>query len=41
MVTFICNRGHGALVIDLAEERTLRLLSRAGLVPELRHTVLT
>lgn len=38
VVTFICSREPGeALVIDVAEERALRLLSGAGLVPELRH----
>ena len=38
VVTFICSRAPGeALVIDVAEERALRLLSGAGLVPELRH----
>ncbi len=38
VVTFICNREPGeALVIDLAEERALRLLNKNGLVPPLRH----
>jgi len=38
IVTFICSREpDDALVIDVAEERALRLLSGAGLVPELRH----
>jgi hypothetical protein len=38
IVTFICSRQPGdAVVIDVAEERALRLLSGAGLVPELRH----
>jgi hypothetical protein len=38
IVTFICSREpDDALVIDVAEERALRLLSVAGLVPELRH----
>lgn len=38
IVTFICSReADDALVIDVAEERALRLLSGAGLVPELRH----
>ena len=38
VVTFICNREPGeALVIDLAEERALRLLNEKGLVPPLRH----
>ena len=38
VVTFICGREPGdAVVIDAAEERAVRLLSRAGLVPGLRH----
>jgi hypothetical protein len=38
IVTFLCSREpDDALVIDVAEERALRLLSGAGLVPELRH----
>ena len=38
VVTFVVNRNPGkALVIDVAEERAVRLLARAGLVPELRH----
>jgi len=38
VVTFLCNREpHDAVVIDVAEARALRLLSDAGLVPELRH----
>jgi hypothetical protein len=38
IVTFICSREpDDALVVDVAEERALRLLSGAGLVPELRH----
>jgi hypothetical protein len=38
VVTFVCSREPGeALVIDVAEERALRLLSGAGLLPELRH----
>ena len=38
VVTFVVNRTPGeALVIDVAEERAVRLLARAGLVPELRH----
>jgi hypothetical protein len=38
VVTFICGHDAGdALVIDAAEERAVRLLSRAGLVPRLRH----
>jgi hypothetical protein len=38
VVTFLCNREpHDAVVIDVAEARALRMLSAAGLVPELRH----
>lgn len=38
VVTFICSREAGeAVVVDVAEERALRLLSSAGLLPELRH----
>lgn len=38
VVTYICRRSSGdAIVIDLAQERALRLLSGAGLVPGLRH----
>jgi hypothetical protein len=38
IVTFICSREpDDALVIDVAEERALRLLSASGLVPGLRH----
>jgi hypothetical protein len=38
LVTFICSREPGeAVVIDVAEERTLRLLSDSGLVPPVRH----
>ena len=38
LVTFICSREPGeAGVIDVAEERTLRLLSDSGLVPPVRH----
>ncbi|CAB4917581.1 MAG: hypothetical protein CK520_02715 [Actinobacteria bacterium] len=38
VVTFICNREPGdALIIDADEERAVRALARAGLVPELRH----
>ncbi|HET9077269.1 MAG TPA: hypothetical protein VFN68_10065 [Acidimicrobiales bacterium] len=40
VVTFICEREpDDAIVIDVAEERALRLLGRAGLVPPLRHQV--
>ena len=38
VVTFVCDRRAGeAVVIDVAEARAIRLLSRGGLVPELRH----
>lgn len=38
LVTFICSRtADDAVVVDVAEVRALRLLSNAGLVPELRH----
>lgn len=38
VVTFICNRDpDGAVVIDVAEARAVRLLSEAGLVPRLRQ----
>lgn len=38
VVSFICGREpDDALVIDVAEERAVRLLGRAGLVPQLRH----
>jgi hypothetical protein len=38
LVTFICDREpDDAIVIDVAEERAIRLLGRSGLVPPLRH----
>jgi hypothetical protein len=38
VVTFITSREPGdALVIDVAEERAVRALQRAGLLPDLRH----
>lgn len=38
VVTFLCGREPDeAVVIDVAEVRAVRLLSQAGLVPELRH----
>lgn len=38
VVTFICDREpDDAVVIDVAEARAIRMLSEAGLVPELRH----
>jgi hypothetical protein len=42
VVTYICRRDpDDALIIDAAEERVVRLLGRAGLVPRLRHQVRT
>jgi hypothetical protein len=39
LVTFICSREPGeAVVVDVAEERALRLLSDSGLVPPVRHS---
>ena len=38
VVTFICDREpDDAVVIDVAEERAVRLLANSGLVPQLRH----
>lgn len=38
VVSFICDREpDDAIVIDVAEERALRLLGQSGLVPPLRH----
>jgi hypothetical protein len=38
VVTFICSREPDeALIIDVGEERAVRMLIRSGLVPELRH----
>ncbi len=38
IVSFIVNREPGdAIVIDVEEQRTLRLLTGAGLVPKSRH----
>jgi hypothetical protein len=38
VVTFVMDREPGeALVIDADEERAVRMLARAGLVPRLRH----
>ena len=38
VVSFVASREPGdAVVIDVAAERAVRMLSRAGLVPELRH----
>jgi hypothetical protein len=39
VVTFICGREpDDAVVIDAAEARAVRLLSQAGLVPDLRYS---
>lgn len=38
IVTFLCEPKAETLVIESGEARALRLLSGAGLVPELRHT---
>lgn len=39
VVSFICGREpDDAVVIDVAEQRAMRLLARSGLVPELRHS---
>jgi len=38
VVSFVTSREPGdALVIDVAEERAMRALQRAGLLPDLRH----
>jgi hypothetical protein len=38
VVTFVVDRQPGeAIVIDVEEERAVRVLSDAGLVPRLRH----
>lgn len=38
VVTFICSREPDeAVIIDVAEERAVRMLIRSGLVPDLRH----
>ncbi len=38
VVSFICDREpDDAVIIDVAEERAIRLLGRSGLVPPLRH----
>jgi hypothetical protein len=34
----MCDRdGRDAVVLDLAEQRAVRLLAEAGLIPELQH----
>jgi hypothetical protein len=38
IVTYLCNRDEGgAVVIDVADVRALRLLQQGGLAPALRH----
>jgi len=37
VVTFLCDPPRDAVIIDAAEERAVRMLGRAGLVPVLRH----
>jgi hypothetical protein len=38
VVTFLCGREPGdAVIVDADEERAVRMLGRAGLVPLLRH----
>ena len=38
VVSFFCeDSGARAVVLDLEEQRTLRMLANAGLVPTLRH----
>ncbi len=38
LVTFVLGReADDAVVVDVAEARAIRMLGRAGLVPELRH----
>lgn len=37
VVSFLLDDGPGAVVIDVAEARAVRLLQDAGLVPALRH----
>jgi hypothetical protein len=40
VVTYLCEReAEQAVVIDIADLRTMRALAEAGLVPELRHEV--
>lgn len=38
VVTFLCDRRPGGVVVDVAEVRALRLLSAAGLSAPLRHS---
>lgn len=38
LVTYLCDRpANTAVVLDLAEERAVRLLAEAGLVPTIEH----
>jgi hypothetical protein len=37
IVTHVLGAETDGLVLDVAEERAVRLLTRAGMVPELRH----
>lgn len=38
VVTFLCDRDAGSpVVLDLVEQRAVRLLATAGMVPGLRH----
>lgn len=38
VVTFICSREpDDAVIIDVAEERAMRMLAKSGLVPPLQH----
>jgi len=37
VVSFICRPTEDAVIINADEERAVRMLSRAGLVPALRH----
>jgi len=39
VVSFICDRDpDDAVIIDVAEERAIRMLGRSGLVPPFRHS---
>jgi hypothetical protein len=37
VVSYLLDRPEGAVVLDLAEERALRELARAGLTPEVAY----
>jgi hypothetical protein len=41
VVSFLCSEGDDAVIIDADEERAVRMLGRAGLVPALRHQLRT